>query len=42
MFELTREDIKRICTNKKNQDALLVAIRQYAYTAPKSYIKKRK
>jgi len=42
MFELSREDIERICSNKKNQTALMVALRQYAYTAPKSYIKKRK
>ena len=42
MFELTKEDLQRICTNKKNQDALLVALHQYAYTAPKSYIRKRK
>ena len=42
MFELTKEDLQRICTNKKNQSALMAALRQYAYTAPKSFIKKRK
>jgi len=42
MFELTKEDLQRICSNKQNQSALMAALHQYAYTAPKSFIRKRK